>query len=116
MTTEGAAIAAVAGAILSYFLNTFPALRSALDSVPSLYKAYVVFSILAALAAGAVALQCYGLFDSGVVCPATVPDGIKLAFYVAIAFGGSQLAHGVGQGASLGNYTKYNSQKPKSVG
>jgi hypothetical protein len=98
---SGAALAAVAGMGLSYVLSTIPGARDLFESVPSKFKALVLFAAFIVLAAGLVALKCYGLFDAGVVCPASVPDGVKLALYTLSAYGGSQLAHSAGGGRDL---------------
>ena len=90
---QGAALAAVAGAVVSYFFNTIPGLKDGLDKVPSKFKPLVLLALFVGAAIVVTVLKCQGLFDAGVVCPSSQSDVVKLVVYTALAYGGSQVAH-----------------------
>lgn len=112
-----AAIAAIAGAILSYLINTIPTFRDGFDNIPGDWKPVVlaVFFILVAL--GLAALNCNNLYASAVACPAGPPDYVRLVFLALVAYSGSQVAHIVGGGKQVSSAAKYkiaNTTKPSS--
>lgn len=96
-----AAIAAIVGGVVSYLLNTIPALRQLYEGVPSGWKPAILLVIFIL---GAVALSeanCFNIYTSPVTCAAEPRDFVRLVFLGFAAFGGSQLAHGAGGGADL---------------
>lgn len=101
-----AAIAALVGGVISYAFNVFDGLRTATDKIPGVFQPYFFLVIFIGGAIVFAELNCSNIFHSGVTCPATPVEWVKLVFFGLMAWGGSQYAHANG-GKQLAAVARY---------
>lgn len=74
-------LGALAGSVSSLLFSYFPGLKSWFDVQPSDRKAFVNLLVLAMVAMGAYLVNCYGIYDLGIVCDKSgLVELVKLFF------------------------------------